>query len=137
MSVPSSPLTLPLATASDESSALLSPRPAFYYYVFAKIEPALSLIGAAYALGWPTTYSDASFSFKDVILLGERGGGPRGVLITRGLGSCTFTSREVRLGRKQDRDRRERELNKADLSPWSCCLDLNLGRTVIACMPCG
>jgi hypothetical protein len=70
-----------------------TPMPAFYYYVFAKVEPLVTILGAIYALGWPETYSDASMSFVDVMLLGEKGGGPRGVLVTRALGSCTYRCR--------------------------------------------
>ena len=63
-----------------------------WYYLFAIVEPSLSLIGAIYALGFPKTYLDAALHYSDVHLIGDKGGGPRGVLVTRELGSCESLS---------------------------------------------
>lgn len=69
-----------------------SPLPPFYYHVFAHLEPFVTLIGAVYALCFPSAYYADVLSFKHVVLLGEEGGGARGRIIVSGLGSCSRSS---------------------------------------------
>lgn len=63
-----------------------------YFYFFSVVEPSFTLIGAIFAILFPVKYFDESMSFQDVVLLGERGGGARGLLVTRALGNCEFKS---------------------------------------------
>ncbi|KAL7417992.1 hypothetical protein BDY24DRAFT_7390 [Mrakia frigida] len=65
-----------------------TPLPALYFYFFSVVEPSFTLIGAIFAILFPVKYFDESMSFQDVVLLGERGGGARGLLVTRALGNC-------------------------------------------------
>ncbi|CED85157.1 hypothetical protein [Phaffia rhodozyma] len=57
-------------------------------YFFSKVEPTLSLLGAAYALFFPGAYHDNLVHYRDHILLGDKGGGLRATIVTRSLGNC-------------------------------------------------